>query len=99
MIQYVTQTSQECAKYEATMAQALFMFATDFKQKDVWVEVLTQFIDEEPNRPEIYYLLISHHLTVANQKTKAAHQEYQAALIIAEKLYKSVETYNSFSEK
>lgn len=44
------------------MAQALLMFATDFKQRDVWVQVLNQFIDEEPNRPEIYYLLISHHL-------------------------------------
>jgi len=80
------------------MAQAIFMFTTDFKQRDVWVQVLTQFIDEEPNRPEIYYLLISHHLAVAITKTKPA-QEYQAALNVAEKLYKNVQSFNSFSEK
>ena len=80
------------------MAQAIFMFATDFKQRDFWVQVLTQFIDEEPNRPEIYYLLINHHLTVAITKTKPA-QEYQAALNVSEKLYKNVQSFNSFSEK
>lgn len=51
--------------------------------------MLTQFLDEEPARPEVYYVLISHHLTVASAIAKPA-AEYQSALNIADKLYKNV---------
>ena len=56
--------SQE-GKYESVIAQALFSFESDVKQRDTWIQVLKELIDDEPTRPEAYYVLINQRLLFA----------------------------------
>ena len=80
------------------VAQALFSFANDVKQRKTWLTVLHELIDENPTRPEAYYVLINHYLTVAEDMPNPG-TEYAAALAVATKLFSNVKSFHSFSEK
>ena len=45
VVDYAECLSQQNEKYEATIAQALLIFATEPKQRQVWIEVLNALIE------------------------------------------------------